>query len=402
MEQGTKWCSQRDQHHNVTEDVRAADFGRKPYLDGLRGVAACVVFFSHLWLALAAQIHPLLNANAAVCVFFVLSSYVLCDLAQRSSLSFPAQCVRRYLRLAIPTLLTSSIAWALLAVGLYKNQAAAEITHSPWLGYFYRFDPSFVSLVKESIYGVFLNGTSAYNPVLWTMRPELIGSAYIFIINVAIPNRYLRAISYDVMAWWYFSDYIPAFAAGALLYEFHADISKWLSSLKRIAKPLMALIFVIGVILCLATAPGGSNADVWFKWLPMRAGSPDEMQRNGLGEMHWHIVGAIFLVCAVLHLRFLKNILGSPIGGFLGRISFVLYLIHFPIICSFTAWAVVLLSPLPVGAPVTIAGLLTIGVVFAASAVTYRFFDEIPTRWSRVAGQVVDRVFPAGKKRASG
>jgi len=65
--------------------------GRKAYLDGLRGCAACVVFFAHILIALNSQLNALFNGNAAVCVFFVLSGYVLTDLARRSGLSFPAQ-----------------------------------------------------------------------------------------------------------------------------------------------------------------------------------------------------------------------------------------------------------------------------------------------------------------------
>jgi peptidoglycan/LPS O-acetylase OafA/YrhL len=98
--------------------------GRKLYLDGVRGVAACVVFFGHLLLALTGA--PLIfNGNAAVCIFFVLSGYVLSELSQHSGLSFLAQALRRYLRLIVPMLITSTFAWALLAFGAYRNQEAA-------------------------------------------------------------------------------------------------------------------------------------------------------------------------------------------------------------------------------------------------------------------------------------
>ena len=99
---------------------------RKLFLDGVRGVAASVVFFGHLSLALTNAIW-IFNGNAAVCIFFVLSGYVLSDLAQRSQLSFPAQAIRRYLRLVFPMLITSAFAWALLETGAYRNQEAAAL-----------------------------------------------------------------------------------------------------------------------------------------------------------------------------------------------------------------------------------------------------------------------------------
>ncbi|MES2691064.1 MAG: acyltransferase family protein, partial [Bacteroidota bacterium] len=73
---------------------------RLTYFDGLRGVAACMVFFSHLLCAfypatntgLTSQVHitgnaelfmrntpfnVLFNGELAVCIFFVISGYVL-------------------------------------------------------------------------------------------------------------------------------------------------------------------------------------------------------------------------------------------------------------------------------------------------------------------------------------
>jgi hypothetical protein len=81
---------------------------RKPYLDGLRGVAALVVLFGHLLITLLPPViylgggvgaalylieigktplGMLWNGNAAVCVFFILSGYVLSDFGRHTQLS---------------------------------------------------------------------------------------------------------------------------------------------------------------------------------------------------------------------------------------------------------------------------------------------------------------------------
>ena len=91
--------------HAVNAPVKAEKF-RKPYLDGLRGCAACVVLFGNHAIALNSPLLGFFNGNAAVCVFFVLSGYVLTDLSRRSELTLPAQAVRRYFRLVGPILLT--------------------------------------------------------------------------------------------------------------------------------------------------------------------------------------------------------------------------------------------------------------------------------------------------------
>jgi peptidoglycan/LPS O-acetylase OafA/YrhL len=93
------------------------------------------------------------------------------------------------------------------------------------------------------------------------------------------------------------------------------------------------------------------------------------------------------LVSSVLHWRLLQSLLGNALGRLLGRISFVLYLIHVPIICSLTSWLVL---QLPDDVAVPVAAASTIIVVFAASIALHRWIDEIPTRWSRSAGHAID------------
>ena len=370
--------------HATNAAVAAEDF-RKPYLDGLRGSAACVVLFGHVAIALNFPLLGILG-NAAVCVFFVLSAYVLADLSRRSTLSVPAQAVRRYLRLIVPMLLTSTFAWALLAAGLYQNQEASALTGSQWLSWWYGFDPSFSAMVAETIYGVFVTGQSLYNCNLWTMRPELIGSLYIFIISTA-PNRNLRALCYLALAAFYATDYLPLFSVGALLFEFHPEVSKIALRGRQAAAMLPAIPLAIGLFLCLMISPQPGFIARLYALLP-RLSVTDN-------EMHWHMIGATLVVATVLHWPLLQRTLGSRIGRFLGRISFTLYLIHIPIICSLTAWIVMALATLPVPIASAIAAVITITSVFAIAAMVCRFVDEFPTRFSREAGRFVDLTSPA-------
>jgi peptidoglycan/LPS O-acetylase OafA/YrhL len=342
------------------------DETRKSYLDGARGVAASVVFFGHLSMALAKAIW-VFNGNAAVCIFFVLSGYVLSDLVQRSPLSFPAQAARRYARLVGPMLITSTFAWALLALGAYRNAEAAAVTGSDWLASWYRFAPSFVGMIWEMIYGVFAVGESHYNCNLWTMRPELIGSLYVFLIGAAVPFRGGRALCYAVLGAWYWPDYVVLFSIGALLREFEAEIG----SMMRWAS-FKAALTAIGLFFCIATE----------KWLAMLHFPQLDMVRR-------HMFAAVLIVLCVLTWGTLQRVLNSALGQWLGRISFTLYLVHIPIICSLTSWLVLAL-PAPLALPGAAA--ITVIVVFLTSTLANAFVDEIPTRGSRAIGYGFQRV----------
>jgi peptidoglycan/LPS O-acetylase OafA/YrhL len=359
---------------------------RKAYLDGLRGCAACVVLFAHILIALHSHLNALFNGNAAVCVFFVLSGYVLTDLSRRSGLSFPAQALRRYVRLVAPMLVTSSFAWALLAAGLYRNREAAAALDSWWLARWYQFEPSFGGMVVETLYGVFVSGQSIYNCNLWTMRPELIGSLYIFVINATAPARGLRTICYVALALFYWADYLALFPAGALLCEFQPEIASAVSKLRGNVPALPAVSFAVGLFLSMIITTESEFTGWVFGWLPRLAAAAQD------NDMHWHMLGASIVVATTLHWPLAQGVFGSRLGRFLGKISFVLYLVHVPIICSFMAWAF-----LAFGA--TIAALSTVVLVFVISAATYRIIDEMPTRFSRQAGRAVDALFPPASLR---
>jgi peptidoglycan/LPS O-acetylase OafA/YrhL len=346
---------------------------RKPYLDGVRGVAACVVFFNHLSLSLTGG-SWIFNGNSSVCIFFVLSAFVLSDLAQRSPLSFPALALRRYLRLIVPMIATSTLAWALLAAGLYRNQEASALLNSSWLGNWYKFAPSFHAMIAETLYGVFVTGQSGYNCNLWTMRPELIGSLYVFVINATARPRRLRALCYLALAVFYSDDYVMLFSAGALLHDYHAELAVIINRTW-----LKACLFILSLFLCVAP----------MKYVQVVA---------PMSEIQWHMIAAVLLVVSVLRWDFLQGLLGNAFGRLLGRISFVLYLIHVPIICSLTAWIVISL-PAPFAIP--IAAATTLVVVFAASIAIYRWVDGIPTQWSRAAGYAFDARFSGRRTPAT-
>jgi peptidoglycan/LPS O-acetylase OafA/YrhL len=323
-------------------------------------------------------------------VFFVLSGYVLTDLSRRSDLTFPAQALRRYVRLVGPILITSTFAWAILALGLFRNQQAAAALNNWWLGNWYKFDGSFFGMLEETFYGVFISGQSIYNCNLWTMRPELIGSLYLFLINATAPSRGLRVLCYAALVLFHVADYMPLFPIGALLYEFHSELDRWAQRFRDKmpvwAQMIFPCAFAIGIIFCLVHASTGG------KLAKLLALISDQMAQDA--DRYWHMMGAAIVVAATLHWPFAQAILGSRPGRFLGKISFVLYLIQVPIICSLTSWVFLTLAPISVSIAAKVAALSTIAVIFAASAMTCRFIDQLPTRLSRTAGRSLDALWP--------
>lgn len=142
---------------------------RFAYLDGMRGWAALLVVLHHgilavdfalftgqpsksrghgdLWLS-GTPFFPLAAAgNAAVCIFFALSGFVLAHAYSHSRQYWLTLAVRRYLRLGLPMLAGCLIAWLLLALGLMRNEQAALLTHSSWLGGQFHQHPNLIKAI---------------------------------------------------------------------------------------------------------------------------------------------------------------------------------------------------------------------------------------------------------------
>lgn len=375
------------------------------YLDGLRGLAAFMVLLAHLMISvypavvtfLPREMHApfevtvglspfavLWTGNFGVCIFFVLSGYVLSDFCQRTTLSFPAQLARRYCRLAFPMLLTSTLAWALLHAGLYNNLIVSkEITHSGWLGAWYNFDPQVLKMLRESLVNAFVRAHAKYNCNLWSMHYELIGSAYVFALFTLLKNRYLRSLALTWFMAVNYQGYYLLFAWGVLLYDFQPEINLGLQRLLPF-KALRRIYVLVGLLMALYL---GGVPDVqpgmtapWHAWLS-----------KTLSVLQWHMLGSMLLVMLLLQSIVMQKALGSSLGRFLGKISFVLYLIQVPIICTVTAWTLYFTRGLPYYQMALIASLTTIVVVVFLSNLLYRYVDQYATGASRWIGKWVDQ-----------
>jgi peptidoglycan/LPS O-acetylase OafA/YrhL len=379
--------------------------GRRAYLDGLRGVAALIVLFSHLTISLLPaivtfspnEVHSRYDiaignsplalfwaGNFAVCLFFVLSGFVLSDFCAHSRLSFPATVVRRYLRLAVPILATSTFAWLLMFLGAYMNyEAAVQVTGSGWLSMWYRgFSPDFFDMVWESVYRAFASGHSIYNSNLWTMQIELAGSVYIFMLHGLIRYRPIRIALSCVLIWINNNNFYGLFFAGALLYDLDDALDYLVYKLGRL-RPLSDLAFFIVFLFGAFCGsfphlqPGMSAT--WHSWLS-----------QSTDPIAWHMVGAVLVMVALLRSHALQYVFQTPPGRYLGRISFVLYLIHIPIVCSVTAGLALLFAGLPYPAIVILCSVGTLALVIPLSGFLATYIDENSTELSRRTGKCID------------
>ena len=380
------------------------------YLDGLRGVAALIVFLYHL----AAAFYPgiafndpsgthlprqfesslalsplnlLFSGELAVCVFFVLSGYVLSVgfFSRPNRRAAAASFTKRYVRLELPILCGVLVGWLIIVLGLAANLWVIPITKSRWLAMFFHSDPNLLHALRHAFLNVFLYGTYEYDPVLWTMRVELLGSYLVYALLFVLGASRLRFPAYLLLIAWFRHTYYALFVIGMLL----ASLRPWTADPGRRLRALGWCLFAAGMFL--QSYPYGYSAKgSWYEYWGIL---------YGFDERVYPRVAAPLILAAVLLLPRLQDLLSRRPLQSLGRVSFSLYLVHFPIIASCSCFVLLSLSPhIPYNFAVLITLLFTVPLVFSASAAMTRYVDEPAIRASRL----VERSFVNLSRRILG
>lgn len=296
-------------------------------IDGIRGWAAFSVLAFHiLWEMLGALIpslrsrylSPLINGDLDVCIFFVLSGDALSSPFFHGSMDdIDRLLVNRYLRLTIPIAMSCALVFALMTLGLDYHVHAAAIVHvQSWLGVFLNFPPSLYGLVNYSLIGVYADHhpETAYNPMLWTMAIEMVGSMATFLTcyvwsRLRNPIAVVAAVGLFLLVT---NSMYCLFFAGVLLG--YARREGWLDQL-RANLPWQ----VVSVLL---------PAAVYVVLVPFK-GSP---------VAYFDLIAAIVLVVCFYTNRGFLAFFRARVSRILGDVSFPVYLVQFPIIISLMSW----------------------------------------------------------------
>jgi peptidoglycan/LPS O-acetylase OafA/YrhL len=375
-------------------------------LEGLRGLASlCVVvghiqgsfflfdFQNHLDRVAAMNwpLRPLLtslseapfNGRFAVWVFWTLSGFALSyrffvlrdvqhSTKSRSYLLDAA--LRRYPRLLLPVVAATLFSYSLIKLGLMGNHAAALKLSYPghfnsWLADAFSFTPQFPNALGSAFWSTFFSShvLPYYDPPLWTMKRELLGSFFIFSFLACFGGMSWRWLVYLAGGLFFIrihQIWVDAFLAGILLCDIHVNhlqslrqssqfASAWIEFLRRnlavAAIGAVTLVFLVGyfgqaTVISIDVDP---RADFSYIFL------------------------AFLTIIWVQFSRPVKALLSSPFWAFIGKISFGIYICHLPFIMSFSThfylWMEPAMGHLPAAfltALVTLPGVIGLGTIF--------------------------------------
>ncbi|MBT3816772.1 MAG: acyltransferase [Candidatus Magasanikbacteria bacterium] len=322
------------------------------YLESLRGIATLMVVLNHFVVGFYPSLYTgalvtchikncgelfiiqtplflLYAGNFAVCIFFILSGYVLSFkfFKYNTRPLFVIHVIKRYFRLIAPVLFSISIAYLFMKLGFFYNKEAALLTKSNWwLGTFWNFEPNFFEMIRQSFIGVFFQKQISYNTLLWTMYYEFFGSILVFSIIFLFRKMTYRFLVYIIMIFWFINTYYLAFILGMALsdlYNNKPDLFKKYSN-----KFSIGLFFILGFFF--AAYPKGFPVDnTMYSFLKLETID---------SAIFYHIVGAFFVMLFLLMSQKIQKILSAKSLIYIGRLSFSIYVIHLIVIASFSSY----------------------------------------------------------------
>jgi peptidoglycan/LPS O-acetylase OafA/YrhL len=302
-------------------------------IDGIRGWASFSVLLYHTfhemftrllpWIN-SAWLAPLFDGRLAVCIFFVLSGDALTTAFFARGGVDPAPVdrlvVRRYTRLTVPIVMSCSLVFVLRMLHADWHNQASDIIHRPdWLGELIDFDFSALGLVRYSLFGVYVNHTkeTAYNPFLWTMSVEMIGSMLAFLTCYLWPRLrngriFVAAVALALFA---FNSFLCLFFAGMYLGLLRTD-SYFARAAARTPRQAVWLAGFAALVLLLVATYG--------HMLPLL----------------FDLAMAVAFVFVLYAQRGLRDFLRGRLSTWVGDLSFPIYLVQFAVIISFESWLV--------------------------------------------------------------
>ncbi len=365
--------------------------GKIESLEGLRGIAALIVVASHIrQLFLPELSHTIATAvsslpwpldklvtaiteapfdgNYAVYTFWVLSGFVLSLKYWTAPASNPGRyllssAVKRYLRLAPPVLFSTLFALALIKSGLIVNQQLAQhhLAHHPdwsayaqWLSAFFSSPPQFTKALQSGLWDTFFHydRTTTYNAVLWTIEKEFTGSLLLF-TALALTNRLTRVgplwLAASIGSTLVRTHWLTAFLIGAWIARSLPQLKATFLRHPNIQHPLAIFIIItsLGITIGLPNYHGIAN-----------------------------LILATITVVLVLTLHQIQKILSRTTFTTLGKLSFSLYLIHFPLLASISSLIFLSVSKFFPQAASASAILATIAILPPASYISFVIADR--------------------------
>lgn len=379
------------------------------FLDGTRGIAALQVLLLHY----AAFFYPafarvandgnyalekplshtplffLVDGYTAVYIFFLMSGFVLAQSFSSPNLTAINHALKRIIRLFIPTFTAGLIAYLLLFIFNRPSTELLRTTGSEWAASLMHVPSTLSHILTDLLLGSmvigydstsifsgisFLNAaapaiTSSANPPMWTLHAELWGSLLTLLIVLAyrtLDPRLFWLLFFACILTVGTSHYV-LFLLGFAAYACRNLTHRVFGRIER----------YIAIPLVLAGIYVSSIQSGWIGEAFLSVLTPVTIFHASSTASANHTIAAVFILSGIALSSPIKCALSHKISLWLGKISFSIYLLHFPIL--FTIGPAIFLLAYPAGGYIGATG-ITLAVCAPLTIIFAYFFERIVDR----------------------
>lgn len=335
---------------------------RISYIDGLKGLACILVFVNHFLMSFfpasylggdtvshitggldtyyaTSPFSFITNGNFWVCVFFILSAYILSLKIFRNSDSDNAlesisnSFIKRYFRLSFPVFCICVLILIFTRLGWFFNGAAAAITGSGLMLGRYEHPLSLYELISCSFAKIWFQSDETFSNSFWMLSTLFLGGFMSCILSIMAGKRRRRMLflyGFFALILLHLDSLYLSFVLGTSLAYITARYDAILERIRQ------SVLWRIIAALCLFTGlflggyPSGVVPENIYRYL-------NHLPSTLTPYKIYHIIGAFLLVLAVLCLPLIQRALSLRPMLFLGDISFAVYLLNLPLIFSFSS-----------------------------------------------------------------
>ena len=307
------------------------------YIDGIKGVACMMVMLGHYYCiySLAEEFIPMpallegvfrlveffLDADLGLFIFALLSGYCVALSKIDTVKKLLGAVFKRFIRFLIPVLGANVITYLIyLSIG-FHNSATTELFVNMWFWSYYQNDMWLGLAVKDSVKTILGNG-AVFNASFWVIRYFFYASMIVYVGSYLESKctdkiKYVLYVLELVAATYLFQTNGFAIALGAVWCKVERNdlLRRWNN--KKVLGVLAAVAFVL--------LDGGAE------WLAALLGI------NVITTAWAKILYAFVILYAISRLEILTRLFSKKVFVDLSKLSFGIYALHWPIICSISS-----------------------------------------------------------------
>lgn len=256
----------------------------------------------------------IINGEFWVCVFAILSGYLLGKKKIDSIKSLTKASVNRYLRFVIPFFFANIFVFFLSCINAFSAEECGTVIKNEWIAHQYINRFNLIDVVKNSV----MLG-SKLNNNFWIIKHMLIGSWLIYLFNYLSGRKNLEIVKGIIaiaLLLFPYTFFISAVFIGSLLPNIIKKTKQY-SDYVWIALCLLMLLLMSGIQNIISESIG-------VKWLHI--------------NQYWELLYAMGILVSI-------NSAGRLFKGFnncflnkISKQSMSIYLLHWPLMCSFSMW----------------------------------------------------------------